>query len=56
MEAEEWLTHLETLAPDDTKAVEAWKRIREAAPRVWEAMKPVRDTLIGEAVKKALGL
>jgi hypothetical protein len=26
------------------------------APKVWEAMKPVRDTLIGEAVKKALGL
>ena len=42
--------------PNDTKSVSAWKRVRELAPKVWETTKPVRDALIGEIVKRALGL
>jgi len=49
------LERLERMAPDNTKATAGWERIRQQAPKVWEATKPVRDTLIGEAVKKALG-
>src|SRR5262249_17104677 len=47
---------LDALDPDDTKTVEAWQRLRSAAPKVWEMTKPVRDALIGEAVKRILGL
>jgi hypothetical protein len=47
---------LRELEPGDTKAVSGWERIRTDVPKVWEAIKPLRDTLIGEAVKKALGL
>jgi len=39
---------------NDPKGVAGWQRISEVAPKVWEAMKPVRDALIGEAVKTAL--
>ena len=52
----EVLGKLKAMARDDTKAVAGWERLREAAPKVWNAMKPVRDALLGEAVKKALGL
>jgi hypothetical protein len=31
-------------------------QVRDRAPKVWEMMKPARDALIGEAVKKLLGL
>jgi hypothetical protein len=50
------MDRLQRMDANDTKAIEAWKRIRDAAPKVWEAAKPVRDALIGEAVKKAMGL
>jgi hypothetical protein len=56
LELEQLLGRLVQMDANDTKTVEAWKRIRDAAPQVWEATKPVRDALIGEAVKKALGL
>ena len=50
------LARLKAMDPDDTKAVSAWKRVQELAPKVWDATKgPVRDVLIGEAVKKLLG-
>jgi len=55
-ELQDVLGRLQAMAPDDTKAVAGWQRIRDVAPKVWDATKPVRDTLIGEAVKKALGL
>ena len=51
----ELLDRLQAIDPDDSKAVTAWRRIREAAPKAWEATKPVRDAIIGEMVKKALG-
>ena len=52
----ELLDRLQAIDPDDSRAVTAWRRIREAAPKAWEATKPVRDAIIGETVKKALGL
>jgi len=50
------LDMLKALDPDDTKAVEAWRDIQRLAPKVWERAKPVLDRLIGEAVKRLLGL
>lgn len=50
------LERLRDMDPNDTKSVSAWKRVRELAPKVWETTKPVRDALIGEIVKRALGL
>jgi hypothetical protein len=43
------------MGADDAKTVAAWKRLREVAPKVWAATKPVRDVLIGAAVKRLLG-
>jgi hypothetical protein len=48
------LARLEAMDANDTKAVAGWQRISEVAPKVWKAAKPVRDALVGEAVKKAL--
>src|SRR5229473_2164321 len=50
------LTRLKAMDPEDTKAASAWKRFQELAPKVWKDTKPVRDVLIAEAVKKAMGL
>jgi hypothetical protein len=50
------LEKLKAMKADDEKSAGAWKRLIEVAPRVWNASKPVRDALMGEAVKKALGL
>jgi hypothetical protein len=52
----EMVQHLESKSADDTKTIEAWKRLRDTAPKVWEGLKPVVNTVIGEAVKRALGL
>jgi hypothetical protein len=52
----EMVQHMESKSADDTKTIEAWKRLRDTAPKVWEALKPVVNTVIGEAVKRALGL
>jgi hypothetical protein len=41
---------------DDARALAAWQKVRDAAPRVWEASKPVLYTLLGDALRKALGL
>jgi hypothetical protein len=38
-----------------TKAVAAWTKLREVAPDVWAATKPVRAVLIGAAVQRLLG-
>jgi hypothetical protein len=56
LELEEILKRVEQMSADDTRTGEAWKKLRDAAPKVWEATKPVIDTVIGEAVKRALGL
>jgi hypothetical protein len=50
------LDRLQDMAPEDPKAVSGWQRIRQAAPRVWEASKSVRDALIGEAVRRLLDI
>jgi hypothetical protein len=50
------LDRLKGLGPNDTNTVTAWKQVRDRAPKVWEMMKPARDALIGETVKKLLGL
>ncbi len=39
---------------NDTRTVTSWKKVRDTVPKVWKREKPVRDALIGEAVKKAL--
>jgi hypothetical protein len=46
---------LDAMDAEDTKTVAAWKKLREVAPKVWAATKPVRDVLIGETVKRLLG-
>src|SRR5713101_991193 len=56
LELLEVLTRLEAVDANDTKSVAAWERVRKLAPKVWEKAQPVRDALIGEAVKKLLGL
>jgi hypothetical protein len=55
LELIEVLKRLDAMGADDTKTVAAWKRLREVAPKVWGATKPVRDVLIGETVKRLLG-
>jgi hypothetical protein len=50
------LERLEAMKPDDTKTVAGWEQIKKAAPNVWESVKPVIQTVVGEGVKKALGL
>jgi hypothetical protein len=55
-ELQDVLTRLQAMDPDDTKAVAGWQRIRDVAPKVWDATKPIRNALIGEAVKRSLGL
>ncbi len=42
--------------PDDRKAIAGWEKLKKLAPTVWEVTKPVRDALMAEAVKKAMGL
>jgi hypothetical protein len=54
LELVELLERLKTTDPNDTKAVAAWERIRTAVPKVWQAIKPVRDEIISAAVKKLL--
>jgi hypothetical protein len=39
---------------NDTRTATSWKRVCDVAPRLWQKAKPVRDALIGEAVKKAI--
>jgi hypothetical protein len=56
LELIEALKRLDAMGADDTRTVEVWKRVREMAPKVWDATKPVRDALIGETVKRLLGL
>jgi hypothetical protein len=54
LELIEALKRLDAMDADDTKTVAAWKKLREVAPKVWTATKPVRDVLIGAAVKRLL--
>jgi hypothetical protein len=54
LELLEILSKLEAMDANDTRTVTSWQRVRSAVPKVWEKAKPVRDALIGEAVKKAL--
>jgi hypothetical protein len=55
LELIEALKRLDAMGGDDAKTVEAWKKLREVAPKVWAVTKPVRDVLIGETVKRLLG-
>jgi hypothetical protein len=41
---------------DDPPALAAWQFLREAAPEIWHEGRQIRDVLMGERVKKALGL
>jgi hypothetical protein len=56
LEMAEMVKRMESMSPDDTRTIEAWKSIRDKAPKVWDALRPVINTVVGEAVKKALGL
>lgn len=56
LELREVLERLQGMEPDDTRTIPGWERVKTAAPRVWETIKPVMQTVAGEAVKRALGL
>lgn len=48
------LEQLGKMAPDDTKSIAGWQQVRDKAPKVWEASKPVRDALISESLRVVL--
>ena len=50
------LESLKRNASDDPPALAAWQFLRDAAPEIWREGKQIRDALMGERVKKALGL
>jgi len=50
------MDRLKAMDANDTKAVAGWEQIKKLAPKVWESVKPVIQTVAGEAVKKQLGL
>jgi hypothetical protein len=50
------MDRLEGMAADDSKAIAGWEQIKKPAPKVWDTIKPVIQTVAGEAVKKQLGL
>jgi hypothetical protein len=56
LELAELVQRLESMRPDDTNSVGVWKRVREMAPQVWAKVEPVAHSVIGEAVKRMLGL
>jgi hypothetical protein len=56
LDLEAALAHVVAMDRDDERAVETWKWLQRVAPKVWDATKPVRDVLIGEGMKKLLGL
>lgn len=56
LELQDILGRLAQMAPDDTKAVAGWERLRASAPKIWEKAKPIIDSLVTEAMKKLLGL
>ena len=47
---------LQGLEPGNDKAIRGWEAIRSRAPKVWETIKPVLQTVAGEALKGKLGL
>ncbi len=56
LELRELLDRLSVADPNDEKTVAAWQRVKDAAPRVWEYSKPILQTIIGEGLKRFLGL
>jgi hypothetical protein len=48
------LDRLKEMDPNDDKAILVWKRLHELAPKVYGAVKPVREALMSEGVKRAL--
>jgi hypothetical protein len=56
MDLVEVLKQLRERDAEDTKAAAAWKLVRTKAPQVWEASKPVLQTLTAGTLKKLLGL
>jgi hypothetical protein len=56
LELAELFRRLDTMSSNDLRSAEVWKLLRNSAPKIWEATKAVRDVLIGEAVKRMLGV
>jgi hypothetical protein len=54
IELREALESLKSHDADDARALAAWQRLRDAAPEIWDASKPILDALMGESAKKAL--
>jgi hypothetical protein len=50
------LDKLKTMAADDEKTLPGWMEIKKVAPKLWVVGRPVLDVLIGEGVKKVLGI
>jgi len=49
------LERLKSKKQDDPRTIAALRLLRERAPEIWEASKPILLDLAGDAVKKALG-
>jgi hypothetical protein len=49
------LERLKSKKQDDPRTIAALRLLRERAPEIWEASKPVLAALAGDAVKMALG-
>jgi hypothetical protein len=48
------LDRIRAMEPTNENAVPGWKRVYDLAPKVYVAVKPVRDALMSEGVKRAL--
>ena len=55
LELRAMLERLRDMEAGDTKTAAAWKRLRDAAPKVWKASQPVRDKLMTEGIERLLG-
>jgi hypothetical protein len=55
-EAREELDRIAALAPDDPDSVLRWQRVRDWAPKAWEVSRPVVVNILGDYVKRHLGL
>ncbi len=50
------LKRLVEMSPDDDRQVAVWRKVQEWAPTVWNASKPVLQSIIGAGLRKLLGL
>jgi hypothetical protein len=56
LELREALDLLIRMEPGDIKAVAAWQKLKQVAPRLWEVAKPIITTVVTDDIKRRLGL